>query len=52
MHPDSKDYTQRVIAWSILLDGSGCWLVEEFVRLFFTLNEKIPLLWEKVRLGS
>jgi len=29
MHPGSKDYTQRVIAWSILLDGNMCGLVEE-----------------------
>jgi hypothetical protein len=31
MHPGSKDYTQRVIAWSILLDGGVCELVEEFL---------------------
>ena len=31
MHPGSKDYTQRVSAWSILLDGSVCELVEEFL---------------------
>jgi hypothetical protein len=33
MHPGSKDYTQRVIAWSILLDGSVCELVEEFLSV-------------------
>ena len=32
MHPGSKDYTQRVIAWSILLDDSVCRLVEVFLR--------------------
>ena len=31
MHPGSKDYTQRVIAWSILLDGNVCGLVEVFL---------------------
>ena len=31
MHPGSKDYTQRVIAWSILLDDSVCGLVEVFL---------------------
>lgn len=33
MHPGSKDYTQRVIAWSILLDDNLCGLVEEFLWL-------------------
>ena len=32
MHPGSKDYTQRVIAWSILLDDKVCGLVEVFLR--------------------
>ena len=31
MHPGSKDYTQRVIAWSILLDDGVCGLVEVFL---------------------
>ena len=33
MHPGSKDYTQRVIAGSILLDDRMFELVEEFLRL-------------------
>ena len=32
MHPGSKDYTQRVIAGSILLDDRMFDLVEEFLR--------------------
>jgi hypothetical protein len=31
MHPGSKDYTQRVIAGSILLDGALLGLAEEFL---------------------
>ncbi len=31
MHPGSKDYTQGVFAWSILLDDDRCELVEEFL---------------------
>jgi len=34
MHPGWKDYTQRLIAWSMLLDGKMCGLVEEFLREF------------------
>jgi hypothetical protein len=30
MHPGSKDYTQGVFAWSILLDDERRELVEEF----------------------
>ena len=32
MHPGSTDYTQRVTAWSILLDGKVCGLAEEFLH--------------------
>lgn len=32
MHPGSKDYTQRVTAWSILLDDEMFGLVEVFLR--------------------
>ena len=32
MHPGSKDYTQRLTAWSIPLDGSVFGLVEEFLE--------------------
>ena len=33
MHPGSKDYTQRLTAWSILLDDNMFELVEEFLWL-------------------
>lgn len=38
MHPDSKDYTQRVIAGSILLDGALFELAENFLSV--NLNEE------------
>lgn len=38
MHPGSKDYTQRVIAWSILLDDSAGELVEEFLARGVSVN--------------
>ena len=44
--PWFEDYTQRLTAWSILLDGSRCVLVEEF-RGHFNLNGNVPLHpWE------
>ena len=49
MHPGSKDYTQRVIAWSILLDGDLCRLVEEFLRLFQFERKDSLSLWERAR---
>ena len=45
MHPGSKDYTQRVMAWSILLDDGVFELVEEFLRPF-QFDGKVRSLWE------